>query len=86
MLNLHCVIDSNLIDFWFYITLNSQDHIAMGSLWVEEPVHTSWSSFCTVNHRALASNYQLSNMKCLGRDLNQSTSEVEGEHSNSYTT
>ena len=40
----------------------------MGSLWVEEPVHTTWSRFCTVNHRASASNYQLSNMKYPGRD------------------
>ena len=42
-----------------------------GPLWVEEPVHTSWSTFCTVNHRALVSNYQLSNMKCPGRDSNR---------------
>ena len=34
------------------------------SLRVEEPVYTSWSSFCTVNHLALASN-------CPGRDLNR---------------
>ena len=42
----------------------------MGYLWVEEPVHTSWSRFCIVNHLALASNYKLSNMKCPGRDSN----------------
>ena len=41
-----------------------------GSLRVEEPVHTSWSRFCTVNHRASASNYQLSHMKCPARDSN----------------
>ena len=34
----------------------------MDSLWVEEPVHTSWSRFCTVNHWASASYYQLFNM------------------------
>ena len=47
-------------------------------LWVvyrwRKPVHTSWSRprsrFYTVNHRALASNYQLSNMKRQGRDSN----------------
>ena len=33
-------------------------HIAMGSLQVEET-----SAYCTVNHQASASNYQLSNMK-----------------------
>ena len=43
----------------------------MGILWVEEPVYTSWSRFCTVNHRALASNYQLFNMKCQDQGLNQ---------------
>ena len=52
----------------FYITFNSRGHTVMGSLWVEKPVHASWSRFCTVNHRASASNYQLSNMKCPGKD------------------
>ena len=42
----------------FYIVFNSHDHIATGSLQVEET-----SAYCTVNHRASASNYQLSNMK-----------------------
>ena len=37
----------------------------MDSLWVEEPVDTSWSKFCSVNHRALASNYQLFNSEML---------------------
>ena len=37
----------------------------MGSLQVEET-----SAYCTVNHRASASNYQLSNMKCPARDSN----------------
>ena len=41
-----------------------------GSLCLEEPVHTSWSIFCNVNHWASASNYQLSNMKRPGRDSN----------------
>ena len=48
---------------WFNVTFNSQSHIATDSIRMEEPVHTSWSRFCTVNHRASASNYQLSNMK-----------------------
>ena len=47
--------------FIFYVTFNSEGHIATGSLRVEESVHTSWSEFCTVNHRASASNYQLDN-------------------------
>ena len=58
----------------------------MSSLQVEEPVHTSWSRFCTVNHQAMGSNYQLSNMKHLGRDSKPATSEVEGEHFNCNTT
>ena len=71
---------------FFYIAFNSQGHIAMGSLRVEEPVHTSWSRFCTVNHRASASNYQLSNMEVPGQRFELATSEVEGKHSNRYTT
>ena len=63
--------------FLFYVTFNSQGHIARGSLWVEEPMHTNWSRFCTVNHRASASNCQLSNMKCPGRDLNQSPQRLK---------
>ena len=43
----------------------------MGSLQVEELVHTSWSRFWTINHRASTSNHQLSNMKRPGRDLNR---------------
>ena len=58
----------------------------MGSLRVEEPVHTSWSRFCTVNHRALASTYHLSNMKCPSRDSKLVTSEVEVKHSKHYAT
>ena len=54
----------------FYIVFNSQGHITRGSLQVEEPLYTSWSSFCTVNCRGSASNYQLSNMKHPGRDSN----------------
>ena len=42
-----------------------------GSLLMGKPVHTSWSRFCTVNHWASVSNYQLSNMKHLGQDLNR---------------
>ena len=34
-------------------------------------MNTSWSRFCSVNHQALAGNYQLSNIKCLSRDLNR---------------
>ena len=70
LLNVYLVttLEDNLESFMdfdvFFVILCVQGHIAMGSLWVEEPVHTSWSRFCTVNHRASASNYQLSNMKC----------------------
>ena len=62
----------------------------MGSLWVEEPVHTSWSTFCTVNNRASASNYQLlaSNYQheAPRPRFKPVTSGIEGEHSNRYTT
>ena len=72
--------------FLFYVAFNSQGHTAMGSLRVEEPVHTSWSRFSTVNHQASTSNYQLSNMKCRGWDKKPVSSGVEGKHSNHYTT
>ena len=46
-------------------------------------MHTSWSRFCTVNHRALASNYQLSNIKQTSpRFASAQDLEVEGENSN----
>ena len=45
----------------FYVAFNSQGHIAMG----------------TVNHRASASNYQLSNIKHPARDSNQRTQRLE---------
>ena len=63
-------MDLNFI-FLCYVTLHSQGHITMGSLWVEEPVHTSWSRFCTVDHWASPSNHQFPNMKCPGRDSNR---------------
>ena len=56
----------------FYITFNSQGHIQTGSLQVEET-----SAYCTVNHWALASNYQLSNMKRPARDLNRRPQRLE---------
>ena len=51
---------------------NSQGHIAMSSLQVEEA-----SAYCTVNHRASASNYQLSNMKRQARDSNRQPQRLE---------
>ena len=59
------------IYFLCYVTFNSQGHIAAGNLRVEEPVHTSWSRFCTLNNWASASNYQLSNINRPGWDLSQ---------------
>ena len=56
----------------FYVTFNSQGHIATGSLQVEET-----SGYCTVNHRASASNYQLSNMKRPARDSNRRPQRLE---------
>ena len=52
--------------------VNSQGHIAAGSLQVEEP-----SAYCTVNHRASASNYQLSNMKGPAPDSNRWPQRLE---------
>ena len=59
------IIGPRVIYLLFYIAFNSQGHIAMGSLQVEET-----SAYCTVNQRASASNYQLSNMKRPTRDAN----------------
>ena len=52
-----------------------------GSLQVEET-----SAYCTVNHRASTSNYQLSNMKSPAPRFEPAASEVGGENSNRYTT
>ena len=35
------------------------------------------SAYCTVNHRASASNYQLSNMKCPAQDSNRQPQRLE---------
>ena len=56
----------------FHVAFNSQGHIAMGSLQVEET-----SAYCTVNHWASASNYQLSNMKRPARDSNRRRQRLE---------
>ena len=56
----------------FYVAFNSQGHIATGSLRVEET-----SAHCTVNHRASASNDQLSNMKRPARDSNRRPQRLE---------
>ena len=60
------------IYLFFYITFNSQGHIVPVSLQVEET-----SAYCTVNHRASASNYQLSNMKHQAQDLNRWPQRLE---------
>ena len=44
------------------------------------------SAYCTVNHRALASNYQLSNMKRPARDSNRQPQRLEVRTFNRYTT
>ena len=61
-----------LIYLLFYVAFNSQGHIATGSLQVEET-----SAYCTVNHWASASNYQLSNMKRPARDSNRRPQRLE---------
>ena len=55
-----------------YVAFNSQGHNATGSLQVEET-----SAYCTVNHQASTSNYQLSNMKRLARDSNRRPQRLE---------
>ena len=65
---------------------NRQGDIVTGSLRVEEPVHTSWSRLVTVNYWALASNYQLSNMKRQGRDSNWRPNRSKGSTLSHYTT
>ena len=52
-----CEFDWIWIYLLFYVVFSSHGHIAMGSLQVEET-----SAYCTANHQASASNYQLSNM------------------------
>ena len=54
------IVDLDL--FVVYVAFNSQGHITTASLQVEET-----SAYCTVNHWASASNYQLSNMRRLAR-------------------
>ena len=65
-----------LVDLFIYLLLyiafNSQGHIATGSLQVEET-----SAYYTVNHRASASNYQLSNMKRPVRDSKRRPQRLE---------
>ena len=64
--------DTLFVYLLLYVKFNSQGHIATGSLQVEET-----SAYCTVNHRALASNYQLFNMKRSARDLNLRPQRLE---------
>ena len=52
--------------------VHHQGHITTGSLQVEEI-----SAHCTVNYRASASNYQLSNMKGPARDSNRRPQRLE---------
>ena len=61
-----------LFGFFFKVAFNSQGDIVTGSLQVEET-----SAYCTVNHRAWASNYQLSNMKRPARDSNRQPQRLE---------
>ena len=65
----------------FYVKFNSQGDIATGSLQVGET-----SVYCTVNHWASSSNYQLSNIKPLAPRFEPAASEVGGMNSNRYTT
>ena len=56
----------------FYVAFNSQGHIVTDSIKVKET-----SAYYTVNHRAMASNYQLSGMKSPARDLNRWSQGLE---------
>ena len=44
-------LNITLICLLFYVAMNSQGDIARASFLAEEPVHTSWSRFCTGNHQ-----------------------------------
>ena len=66
--------ESFFVYLLFYVAFNSQGHIATGSLRVEET-----SAYCTVNHRASESNYQLSNMKSPARDSNWRPQRLEAK-------
>ena len=65
-----CHLDLDL--FVVFVAFNSQGHIAIRSLQVEET-----SAYCTVNHRASASEYQLSNMKDPAQDSNLRPQRLE---------
>ena len=60
--------------------VNSQGHITTGSLQVDET-----SAYCTVNHRASASDYQLSNMKCPARGSNRRPQSADVKKKNFAT-
>ena len=69
-------VESDYRFIWIYLLFYvafSQGHIVTGSLQVEET-----SAYCTVNHRASASNYQHSNMKRPARDSNRWPQRLEG--------
>ena len=66
------IIGPRVIYLLFYVAFNNQSNIATGSLQVEET-----SAYCTVNQRASASNYQLSNMKRPARDSNRRPQRLE---------
>ena len=63
----------------FYVAFNSQGHIATGSLQVEETSAYAYKSITHTerNHRASASNYQLSNMKSPAQDSNRQPQRLE---------
>ena len=65
-----CKVNS-FIDLVFYVTPSAFMSTLLWwvVLWAEETGTYSWSRFCTVNCRPMASNYQLSLMRS-GKDLN----------------
>ena len=64
-----------------YVMFNSQGHFATGSLQVEET-----NAYCTVNHRASASNYQLFKMKRPARNSNRRPQRLEARTAHRTTT
>ena len=74
------------LDLDLFFVLRHIQQPATGSLWVDDLVHTSWSRLCTVNHWASASNYQLSNMKCSGRDSNRQCQRLKASTLTATTT
>ena len=78
---LHFIPTRNVSLVLLWVRLDLFVVFATGSLQVKET-----SAYCTVNHRASTSNYQLSNIEAPGPRFEPAASEVGGMNSNRYNT